>query len=403
MGLTDDRIRRDLCLVLSHRAEQIAWAHYEPGDWTRWAEMAESERIAPLIYWNLEREGAGWPIEMPADVRLGILQSYYSTAAHNAMLFRELARILETLAGADIPVVALKGAALAATIYPDAALRPMGDLDLLVPLETIPVAVALIEQLGFSSVQELAPHHSRAIGHHASFYKDLNRQIAVEIHWSLLRSVLDARSPSTQWLWERVQPKQVVNVWLFDAEEPLEIQVLSPEASLLYLSSHTLIQHNIASSPLVWFHDIHQSIRHWGADLDWEELLAQAKVLGWHAALVAALLVTESLFETGIPAVVRASIDARCEQDITRLLDATKATSRTNTSVFWTQWRNLNWQGRVALTSAFLFPTPAFIVQRYQPKPRWTWPLYYGYRWFTAVQDALHTVLRRRARFGLGT
>ena len=69
--------------------------------------------------------------ELPAAVREHLKASYYATAARNTLLFRELSRILAALAEAEIPVILLKGVDLAQTLYPDPALRLMGDLDLL--------------------------------------------------------------------------------------------------------------------------------------------------------------------------------------------------------------------------------------------------------------------------------
>jgi hypothetical protein len=403
MGPAGDQIYRDLGRILSDRAKEIDWAAYDAAKWNRLAEAAEEEGVAPLVGWKMTHDGQGWPADIPVDVRRSLNRSYYNTAAHNAMLYQELVRILNSLAEDEISTVVLKGAAFAATLYPDPALRPMRDLDLLVPREDLPTALERMESLGFVGTQELAPRHNHSLRHHASFYKNENRQIAVEIHWTLVTSLLDGRSPSTDWIWEQVRPKQEVNVVLFAEEEPLEIQVLSPESTLLYLASHALIQHNIASSPLIWFYDVDQLIRHHGSDLDWEALLAQAEEIGWLEALLAALLVAEELFGTEVPAGVHAKLEGRHRQEVARLLDASIPVARTNTAIFWSRWKNLNWRGRSALILAFLFPAPAFVRHRYQPKPRWTWPLYYVYRWLAALHDAARTVLQRRAESTLRT
>ncbi len=50
----------------------------------------------------------------------------------NTNYFQELKSILDKFENASIEAIVLKGAALAAGIYPDLGLRPMKDLDLLV-------------------------------------------------------------------------------------------------------------------------------------------------------------------------------------------------------------------------------------------------------------------------------
>ena len=57
---------------------------------------------------------------------------YYNSAARNMRLYKQLENFLDKFATEKIPVIMLKGAHLAWTVYPNMALRPMADVDLLV-------------------------------------------------------------------------------------------------------------------------------------------------------------------------------------------------------------------------------------------------------------------------------
>ena len=118
------------CKVLSERQEQVNWEHLGPDEWQLLPQMAQAEGVGPLLYWNFKNEN--WPPGIPKEAAAALMGQYYTTLGHNTLLFRELSRILAALAEADIPVILLKGVDLAQTLYPDPALRLMGDLDLLV-------------------------------------------------------------------------------------------------------------------------------------------------------------------------------------------------------------------------------------------------------------------------------
>lgn len=80
------------------------------------------------------------------DILLRLKKEYQWSLARNMILFDELGRVLEAFNEAGIDVIVLKGAALAQTIYPDIALRPMGDVDLLVKKEGLEKAENLLIQ-----------------------------------------------------------------------------------------------------------------------------------------------------------------------------------------------------------------------------------------------------------------
>ena len=120
-------------------------------DWALLGRMAEAERVAPLIYWAAKGSQELRAAFDPKTYNI-VQTAYYASAAHNAVLFQELERILRMLEAADIPVIVLKGAALAQTIYPDIALRPMTDLDLLVKPEHLDRAVELLRAAGYQQL-----------------------------------------------------------------------------------------------------------------------------------------------------------------------------------------------------------------------------------------------------------
>ena len=78
-----------------------------------------------------------------------LFDSYMSTLRRNSHIQSALKELDETLADIDITCIIWKGAALINGVYPDIGLRPMDDIDVLVPKKHIEKFKKVIRQLGF--------------------------------------------------------------------------------------------------------------------------------------------------------------------------------------------------------------------------------------------------------------
>ena len=102
--------------------------------WRRLAAMIEPERLdavsqslLPLVYQNLARLGAG-------DPRIEALRDrYVLTWSDNQRQCHSALPLLHAFEQAGIDAVVLKGLALIARFYRDPGVRPMADVDVLVP------------------------------------------------------------------------------------------------------------------------------------------------------------------------------------------------------------------------------------------------------------------------------
>ena len=114
-------------------------------DWTRIATMAVDQRLEPLLAWHTER--GGWPVPTAVAEAWNRARrdSAIAALAQQSALRLALARLGE----AGIAAVALKGVALAWRHYPEAALRPMRDLDLLVAADRAIEASQVLGAAGF--------------------------------------------------------------------------------------------------------------------------------------------------------------------------------------------------------------------------------------------------------------
>jgi hypothetical protein len=127
-----------------------------PLDWDRLIELADDHGVAPLVQRSLAAVADGVPPDALAHLR----DRSYAVRVRGRHLTRQLLELLQAFEAAQIPVLAFKGPALAATCYPDPSVRPFDDLDLLVRREHARPAKRLLLARGFRPSHPLDPSQS---------------------------------------------------------------------------------------------------------------------------------------------------------------------------------------------------------------------------------------------------
>ncbi len=132
---------QQLLLLISRRSltsdeSQQALASIERGvSWPLFFELAQAHGLAPLVFHNLRTLNV--VATVPPSVWRQFEGSYYSTLGDNLLLESELFQATEQLRRRQIDFLLLKGIVLGALLYPDPALRPSADLDVMVPVTQV--------------------------------------------------------------------------------------------------------------------------------------------------------------------------------------------------------------------------------------------------------------------------
>lgn len=232
-------------------------------DWERFLNDATHHGVAPLVYSTLKRAADRGTVP-PAVMEL-LARLYYQQAAVNGHLYAELRKILEACARAGIPVLVLKGAAIAERVYGNIALRPMRDLDLLVRRNDLEATDHLLRGLGHvpdESNQSAAwyrDHH-----HHLALYGAPDGRAAVELHHHIVAPTPPVPIPIED-LWRRARPTTA----------GVGALALCPEDLLLHLCLHASLNHqfSLGLRPIC---DIAQTVRYYGDEIDWEQVRHRA-------------------------------------------------------------------------------------------------------------------------------
>jgi Uncharacterised nucleotidyltransferase len=159
----------------------------------------------------------------------------------------------------QIDVIVLKGAALAETVYPNRALRPMSDIDLLARKEKLTEVEATLLDMGYL-LEDRAKGKEFYQERHYHWVFSKKPDIDIEIHWHVKRPT-GAFEIDIDELWKRAQAIKVAGV---------EALILSPEALLLYLCQHSW-KHNL-NGGIRPFIDIAETSRFHEGKINWREV-----------------------------------------------------------------------------------------------------------------------------------
>ena len=254
--------------------------------------MAASIRhaIPQLLYHNLKAIGAEQAI--PPGVLSRLEQMYYANALRHLRFSRALEEVLGAFNERGIEAVVLKGMALAMQVYPVAALRQCGDIDVLVRKEDLLRAEEALLDLGYTAQRE--SHVDKRFGqqpHHLPYLKDEGR-IGLEVHWDLVPQPHPFSLPLPE-LWARAQPFRVGHI---------EALALEPADLLLYLSLHAVSAFNLLWVPGIDLRhvcDIAETIR--VCAIDWDQLIARARGYRVTRNLYVALYLVGRMLQAPVP------------------------------------------------------------------------------------------------------
>ncbi len=249
------------------RVEAQRTAALLPADWAQLQRLARMHRLEPWIYVNAAAHHDAVPATIVAS-----WQAAHRHAAITALVRKaELAECFALLRSAGYDVVALKGAYLAFHAYPEPALRPMRDLDLILPEEQVIPAYNTLSGAGYVLAEALT------VPIEASLQLDKHlplmiapRSTPIELHKRLSQpdGRLDLDAP------------HIDEAMLLD--RAMDVEGLSypvAEDMLAHLIVHAVHGHRLDCGPLVLTDIEFLTRKH---TIDWPAFWQRARREGWH-------------------------------------------------------------------------------------------------------------------------
>jgi hypothetical protein len=253
-------------------------------DWNRLVALAEREK-ATAVLWSLIRS-YGDDVPAARVRQLGMLASVSDfRMRHHEKL---LGKVLDTLNELDIPVILLKGAALAVTAYGSFTRRPMYDLDLLVRPEDAEHAWNALRQSGWLHEEDECPIAFYEDHYHLPPLDDPDGTgLAVELHTRPWQGGvrLDAGE---------IREESLVIDW---AER--QARVPSTRHQILHLATHFAWGHMLRSGAWRTVRDLGTLVG--TGDVDWGDIVALARKTGGTACCYWTFDIARCLADVPVP------------------------------------------------------------------------------------------------------
>lgn len=257
------------------------------------ADWLVRHELGPLAYGRCK---AFWP-ELAALLR----EDVFSAAAENSLHFDSLGRILGRFHGVGIPVVLLKGAALAQHAYgADTVQRTMSDIDLWVRAEDMAHAFSELTALGFRARgrEHRPPELQKRSGGEIQLYRPDWMRNPVELHWSPFPGWWVQRTAAVDeaGIWARKEPlpsmggEQLV---IDPPQPPPPSYQLAAEDMVIQLAAHLVVNHQFGISAVRNLMDIVRTAR--VGSVDWNVVVKRATSWRVGTAVWLALTLADSL------------------------------------------------------------------------------------------------------------
>jgi hypothetical protein len=341
-------------------------------NWDNFTENAVGESIAPILYGLVSSID-----QFPGDILTRLNHYYYDSAVNNAILFRELNSLLLNLNNNQIEVILLKGSALATQIYPNIAMRPMVDLDILVKPKNVPGVIKVLQNNGYQLVrQEEQPGFTLNYENEIGLFKQDSIPKLIEIHWNLFNSIFYQYKIPTSWLWNSTTSISINNT---------PALMLNPEANLLHLCGHLSFHH--FGKGWLWIHDLAEIIMHFDKNLDWEKLLDLAQQFDLVLALKTNLITVTEIYGQIIPIDFMQKLSGiEPSNGEVKYFSSLSMQHKTSGRTFLEDLSCLpDWRKKIHFAFSNIFPSLSYMKIRYRFNSPLMLPYFYIYRWYLGI------------------
>lgn len=345
--------------------------------WASITGLALQHGLGPMLYHVLRKSNV---LHLLRPSTLTTLRSYYFRSTTWSLLAHKQVEVwTKQFAESDIVAVWIKGVPLSLAVFPSPELRPMSDIDVLVPMGQLHQALALVK-----SKTGRAPIMKHDIGQ-AICQLGPGKDVKMDLHWSLIDAPDSSAAAEVDWFLAQRDPL---------LSRTARLLTLRPEAHLLYLCAHAQIQHNEKQFRLLRYFDLHRLIAN-SPSFDWQIVINQAIAFGWAYAVERALMIAQRFFATSLPNGVLMEL----RQWRTTHRDAPSGSCRQMPANRWertlVRFANRSWLAKLRLAFRLAFPSLAYMRWRYDVNAVWMLPLYYPYRWLDACGEVVRTVGKR--------
>lgn len=267
-----------LCHTLTRDDETPCMPDFSDSDWNNLVSIALRNGVLSLLYHQIRPFRSLFPELFISTLR----QHYLMSLVRSELLLQEKKKLIDLAASKGIPILLLKGIYLSSYLYKSPNLRPMSDIDVLIPMDYLQDISEEICKRGGEFIEGTA---ASEFHHHLPACFLAGSSIRVEIHHTIAPRNFGLNINVSK-LWQRsmiIEPK-------------IGLRALSHEDLLLHLCIHLAISDHY-QVPLRSYYDIYLLLFHHGDQFEWDTVCVRAKAWGCAVATYIVLCICHDLFK----------------------------------------------------------------------------------------------------------
>lgn len=329
--------------------------------WGRFALAAWRQRVGGVVCARLRELNA----PVPDDAMRELAAYARRTRESNRVKLDRVLPVVHALEEVGVRCMFLKGAALLASIYDDASMRPMVDVDLLIDEFNADAADECLQSAGWRPGADLLRSDFYPRFHYEREYVTFEEPVVrVDLH---VRPFRPLRFAST-----------IPQNAFLDAAEHADlcgrhVTVPNAEVMLIHLAVHAALH---GGGELRWLYDVYSWLRERGDAIDVNDVAERCRKWKLELPMRCALRRVET--ELGRVSRLRELLDALPRRagllDRLVLWQAPHGESRHATDVCVNAFAVRGWRRRIAYLSAVVLPDPGHLEQIY-PHRHFAWPI----------------------------
>jgi hypothetical protein len=267
-------------------------------DFTAWDELpaqAELHGIGPLLWYHFQSV----EVVIPETTHRALRGLYLRHRALNQIHTQSLLELLTLLDQRDIRPLVLKGLALAWRAYPDPALRPISDIDLLLAKDELLPALEVLRQAGYcvATPRSQLKRLPKELTANSPPRNGISTHIELH-HYDPAHRAFNDNAPDNEFRDFREPPQCLVI-------DGCKVYTASPLDTLLYLMRH-LRGHLFDARadrplPLKWMADILSLVEKQADEIDWYALCQRDPAFLKHLAVLYSLTPLPEQYKNRLP------------------------------------------------------------------------------------------------------
>jgi len=355
------------CIGLTEDPPPINFRNLTEKDWSKLLTNAQQHSILPLLYHHLTQNKE---IHVPTNILEKLKQAYLRNSLRNTQIYYELSNIINKANDDNIPIIVLKGADIAVSLYPSIALRPMKDFDLFIKIEDIQKVHDILIQLGWHGKQSLEAVDYILQTEYSLKYEKPKLQI--DLH-------LKVPELSALNLWTNVKSMAMGST---------KMLILKPEILLIFLCNHLYEHARDEVAELLKFYDIVLALKKYRESIDWDYLIQSVYTNQSENVVYHILEIINSEFGEDIPLNVfdklkstKYTIQIRKSlyKPLPNIAYKFHPTRKIVSAIYlhWVDPKSNTIGNIFKNIIESIFPSKEFMIERYSPKRSWLFFIYY--------------------------